>query len=82
MTNRIIRGYSWLGIAVAILLVLYGALVTVNMAGDPDADIGYILGVTGLLALTAWGLCRVLGWALAGFYARFWPERPGDKRAS
>jgi hypothetical protein len=67
MGNRIIRGFSRLGIATAVLVALCGALVTTALAGDPHANPGAILGITGLLALAAWGFFRGLGWVLAGF---------------
>jgi hypothetical protein len=82
MTNRITRAYSWIGIALVVLVVLHGAFLAIIMAGDPDAHIGYILGATGLFAFIVWGLWRVFGWFFAGFYACFWQEPSGGRSHS
>jgi hypothetical protein len=77
VTNRIIRGYSWFGGVVAVLVVLCGAFVA---ATDPSANVAYVVGVTALLALIMWGLFRFGSRIFAGFYDRFFPVRPRDRR--
>jgi hypothetical protein len=81
MANRIIRGFSRLGVGAAVLVAMCGAGFTavaiVMPALDPypppdlaayaikTAGIG--LGITSLLALAAFVFFRGLGWVITGF---------------